>query len=292
MPFYVLNLENQFEETVVAPFVASYLRGETPSPCILCNNFVKFHHLVDRAASIGADRVATGHYARVRFDEALGRWLLLRGKDRKKDQSYFLFGLTQDQLSKTVFPLGELTKPEVREIARRAGLPTFDKAESQEICFVQGNSYAEFVESTRESRRHRRDKSSTARAELWERTPAFTNSPSGSARVWLPLAGRSMSSGSSQLQTALSSARIASLDSGDLRYEMQTGLRSKSQPNRFAAKFRFEIDLNREAQQSESKTGQVIVEFDEPQRAVTPGQGAVFYWEDVVVGGGWIKSAN
>src|SRR3954470_1110761 len=146
MPFYVINLENQFEETVVSPFVKSYLRGETPSPCILCNNFVKFHHLLDRAARIGADRVATGHYARVRFDDTLGRWLLLRGKDRKKDQSYFLFGLTQSQLSKTVFPLGELTKPEVREIARKAGLPTYDKPESQEICFVQSRSYADFVE--------------------------------------------------------------------------------------------------------------------------------------------------
>src|SRR5262249_45786228 len=138
IPYYVLNLEKDFEKTVVAPFVDTYLRGETPSPCILCNNYVKFHHLVENAAGIRADRVAPGHYARVKFDEALGRWLLLRGKDRKKDQSYFLFGLNQDQLSKTVFPLGELTKPEVREIARRAGLPTSEKAESQEICFVEG----------------------------------------------------------------------------------------------------------------------------------------------------------
>src|SRR5262249_9016530 len=146
IPFYVLNLENEFEDTVVSPFVSSYLRGETPSPCILCNNYVKFHHLVGKASAIGADHVATGHYARVRFDESLGRWLLLRGKDRRKDQSYFLFGLTQEQLSKTLFPLGDLTKPEVRDIARRALIPTYDKAESQEICFVQGRSYAEFVE--------------------------------------------------------------------------------------------------------------------------------------------------
>src|SRR5678815_5555413 len=146
IPYYVLNLEKNFEETVVAPFVATYLRGETPSPCILCNNYVKFHHLVERAAGIGADRVATGHYARVKYDDALGRWLLLRGKDPREDQSYFLFGLTQAQLAKTVFPLGELTKPEVREIARKAGLPTYNKPESQEICFVEGRSYADFVE--------------------------------------------------------------------------------------------------------------------------------------------------
>src|SRR5499427_8912772 len=125
IPYYVLNLEKDFENTVVAPFVQTYLRRETPSPCILCNNYVKFHHLVDKAAKIGAERVATGHYARVRRDDSLDRWLLLRGKDRNKDQSYFLFGLTQEQLSKTVLPLGELPNPEVREIARHAGLPTF-----------------------------------------------------------------------------------------------------------------------------------------------------------------------
>src|SRR5207248_11353323 len=146
IPYYVLNLKKDFGNTVVTPFVETYLRGETPSPCILCNNYVKFHHLVEKAAGIGANRVATGHYARVRYDESLGRWLLLRGKDRNKDQAYFLFGMTQDQLSKTLFPLGEMTKPEVREVARRAGLPTSEKAESQEICFVEGRSYADFVE--------------------------------------------------------------------------------------------------------------------------------------------------
>src|SRR5438105_2175904 len=146
IPYYVLNLEKDFENTVVTPFVETYLRGETPSPCILCNNYVKFHHLVGKAAGIGADRVATGHYARVKYDAALDRWLLLRAGDRNKDQSYFLFGLTQQQLSKTLFPLGELTKPQVREIARRAGLPTSEKPESQEICFVEGRSYADFVE--------------------------------------------------------------------------------------------------------------------------------------------------
>src|SRR5690349_840310 len=143
IPYYVLNLEKDFENTVVRPFVDTYLRGETPSPCILCNNYVKFHHLVEKAAGIGANQVATGHYARVKFDDGRARWLLLRGKDRAKDQSYFLFGMTQEQLSKTLFPLGELTKLQVRDIARRTGLATSEKAESQEICFVEGRSYAD-----------------------------------------------------------------------------------------------------------------------------------------------------
>src|SRR5438445_6308004 len=147
IPYYVLNLEKDFEDTVVAPFVDTYLRGETPSPCILCNNYVKFHHLVEKAAGIGADRVATGHYARVKYDDTLGRWLLLRGKDRNKDQSYFLFGLTQVQLSKTLFPLGEMTKPEVRELAHQHGLALAAKPDSQEICFVPGGDYKRFIDA-------------------------------------------------------------------------------------------------------------------------------------------------
>src|SRR5262245_7252294 len=133
IPYYVLNLEKDFENTVVRPFVNTYLRGATASACIICNNYLQLLHLVVKAAGIGADREATGHYARGKFDDDRGRWMLLRGKDRAKDQSYFLFGMTQHQLSKTVFPLGELTKLEVREIARRIGLATSDKAESQEI---------------------------------------------------------------------------------------------------------------------------------------------------------------
>ena len=155
---------------------------------------MKFHHLVDRAAGIGADRVATGHYARVRYDEARGRWLLLRGKDRNKDQSYFLFGLTQAQLAKTVFPLGELTKPEVREIARKAGLPTYNKPESQEICFVEGRSYAEFVEKyagIEDDERRGNRESCTAKSSAAMRE--FTTTRSASGRDWAPPAGRSTS---------------------------------------------------------------------------------------------------
>src|ERR1051325_1665165 len=135
-PFYVLNLERDFERDVVQPFVASYLKGETPIPCVSCNSRLKFASLDRLAASLGCEKVATGHYARVQFDEEAGRYRLLRGRNLQKDQSYFLWELTQDQLSRSMFPLGEMSKPEVREVARRSELAVAEKKESQEICFV------------------------------------------------------------------------------------------------------------------------------------------------------------
>src|SRR5215208_5590322 len=135
-PFYVLNLERDFELDVVAPFVQSYLEGETPIPCVACNSRLKFASLDRMALSVGCEKVATGHYARVALDEAAGRYRLLRGRDARKDQTYFLWELTQEQFSRSLFPLGEMTKEEAREVARRSGLYVAEKRESQEICFV------------------------------------------------------------------------------------------------------------------------------------------------------------
>src|SRR6476620_8963516 len=119
IPYYVVNFERQFEDQVVKPFVDEYLAGRTPIPCTLCNNYIKFDRFLEMADSVGAHHIATGHYARVRYDEPTGRWQLLRAVDDTKDQTYFLFGLTQQQLARTMFPLGELTKPAVRELARQ-----------------------------------------------------------------------------------------------------------------------------------------------------------------------------
>src|ERR1700735_4910330 len=147
IPYYVVNHEERFEREVVRPFVSEYLSGRTPIPCSLCNNHLKFDQLHVVARQIGADFVATGHYARVEYSDVSARWRLKRPADRSKDQTYFLFGLTQEQLSRTLFPLGDMNKPQVRELARQHGLALAAKPASQEICFVPGGDYKRFIDA-------------------------------------------------------------------------------------------------------------------------------------------------
>jgi len=290
-PFYVLNLENQFEDTVVRPFVETYLRGETPSPCVLCNNFVKFHHLVDKAAQIGADRVATGHYARVGFDEDRGRWLLYRGRDQRKDQSYFLFGLTQDQLSRTVFPLGDLTKDEVRDIARDAGLPTSEKPESQEICFVQDGSYARFVADYAGGR-------TPGPGPIVDVDGTEVGRHDGVHHYTVGQRKGLVAAGKPQYVVRIEpdSNRIVIGDDRDTARRhfrvRDTNWIAIDGPSDTPVRCDIQIRNRFEPRPGTLRweNGGTIVEFDEPQRAVTPGQAAVFYWDDIVVGGGWIRS--
>src|ERR1035437_1307919 len=298
IPYYVVNFERQFEEHVVKPFVAEYLAGRTPIPCTLCNNYIKFDRFLEMADSVGALYMATGHYARVRFDPASARYQLLRAVDESKDQTYFLFGLTQAQLARTLFPLGELNKPEVRDIARSMDLAVASKGDSQEICFVPNGDYAAFMDAYLKEKGVAVERTSGEIVTTEGRTLGrhegvhrFTvgqrkglGIATGEALYVIatdPASQRVTVGGNDDLQCARFVAKqvnwisIARVDDG-ATLRAQVKIR-----NKHAA-----------APATLSGTGdaeRVGVRFDDPQRAITPGQGAVFYDGEIVLGGGWIE---
>jgi tRNA-specific 2-thiouridylase len=294
IPYYVVNHEERFEREVVQPFVEEYLSGRTPIPCSLCNNHLKFDQLLVVARQIGADRLATGHYARVSFLEETGRWCLLRPADHSKDQTYFLFGLTQEQLSRTIFPLGEMTKPEVRELARRHGLALAEKPDSQEICFVPGGDYKRFLDAYLAEKGEALPDTAgelvTAEGEVIGEHDGIHNFTvgqrkglgvaTGSPLYVLQIKGDSRQvvvGGSEGLYSKALLAKRVNLISVE-RLEA---------PMRVAVKIRHRHEPAPAVIEA-SDPVEVTVTFDEPQRAITPGQAAVFYDGDVVVGGGWI----
>jgi tRNA-specific 2-thiouridylase len=295
IPYYVVNHEERFERDVVRPFVAEYLSGRTPIPCSLCNNHLKFDQLLIVARQIGADCVATGHYARVEYDEARARWLLKRPADRSKDQTYFLFGLTQEQLSHTLFPLGGMTKPEVRELARAHGLALAEKADSQEICFVPGGDYKRFIDSyLAESGESLPDTSGelvTTDGEVIGEHAGIHNFTVGQRK------GLGVATGSPLYVIQINGAEKQVVVGGGENLYSRT-LRAKRtnfisveevrEPMRVEVKIRHRHEPA-SASLEKIATDEVLITFDEPQRAITPGQAAVFYDEDVVVGGGWIS---
>jgi len=300
-PFYVVNLEDEFERDVVRPFVSNYLEGRTPSPCVACNSFLKFDKLVELARNADASKVATGHYARVAFDDASGRWLLLRAVNRAKDQSYFLFELTQEQLSYALFPLGEMTKQEVREIAAAAGLPTAGKPESQEICFVPDGNYARFIDrylaDDRTTLPVLNQPGSVPPGDIVTKDGAVIGRHEGIHRYTV---GQRKGLGISapeplyviEVNATHNRVVVGSVDDL-LRREMIVrrvnwiSIPALHEPLRVAVRIRSRAE-EAPATLTPAADGAVGVVFDEPQRAVTPGQAAVFYDGDVVVGGGWI----
>jgi tRNA-specific 2-thiouridylase len=295
IPYYVVNHEERFERDVVRPFVEEYLAGRTPIPCSLCNNHLKFDQLLIVARQIGADQVATGHYAQVNFDGERGRWLLKRPVDRAKDQTYFLFGLTQEQLSRTLFPLGGMTKPDVRELARKHNLVIAEKPDSQEICFVPGGDYKRFLEAylneQGETPADVGGEMVTTDGKVIGEHAGVHNFTVGQRKglgvaTGSPLYVIQIKNDTRQVvvgkdeelySRTMLTRRVNLISTEELREPMRVAVKIRHKHQPAAATI------------EPAAAGDVRVTFDEPQRAVTPGQAAVFYDDEIVVGGGWIE---
>ncbi len=296
IPYYVVNFEKQFEERVVKPFVAEYLAGRTPVPCTLCNNFIKFDQFLEMADAVGAEQIATGHYARIDCDPESGRYRLWRAVDRGKDQTYFLFGLTQDQLARTLFPLGCLSKAEVRRTAEEMALAVAAKPESYEICFVPNGDYAAFLSA-------------------YLRSHGEPEPPAGG--VIVNAAGQALGTHQGAHRFTIGQRRglgiaapeplyVIATDAGSQRVTVGSGrelfqdrltaagvnwvsIPGLAAPTRAQVKIRNKHEAAPATLSPSGSRERVEVLFDEPQRAITPGQAAVFYSGDLVLGGGWIE---
>jgi len=294
-PHYVVNFEEQFEKRVVRPFVDQYLAGRTPIACTNCNTDVKFEPLLRMARQIGAERLATGHYARIRRNELSGRWELLRARDESKDQSYFLWGLSQEQLSRSEFPLGELTKEDVRDLARRTNLPVAEKPESMELCFVPTGNYVQFIHAYSKDAGISLSQSEgqivTEDGTVIGHHNGVHNFTIGQRKglgfaAGKPLYVLSIDTEKNRVVVGDDEAlRATSFEVSDVNW---VSIAPPTVPIRARVKIRHKHEAAPALVEALSDS-RARITFDAPQRAITPGQGAVFYDSDRVLGGAWIK---
>lgn len=293
-PFYVLDVEPAFERDVIDPFVRAYMGGRTPNPCVLCNNHVKLGLLLEKAKLYGCDLVATGHYAIKERHPQTGRWTMRRAADRNKDQTYYLYGLTQEQLSIIVFPLGEMTKDEVRTRARELALPTADKPESQEICFIPDNDYRGFL------RRRFADRGiEMPRGKIVDTQGNVLGEHEGVAFYTVgqrrgigiaagePLYVVHIDREANTVIVGRKDALLCSAMEADGLNWM--GIAGIDGPIRARVQIRYRHEPAAATIEPAGDADTVRVRFDEPVRAISPGQATVFYDDaDRVLGGGWI----
>lgn len=290
IPFYLIDEAADFQKEVIQYFAEEYRAGRTPNPCVMCNEKLKFGTLIRRARQLGADFVATGHYARVEHSTSGGRHLLRRGRDPRKDQSYFLFSLRQDQLARTLFPLGELSKTVTREVARDHSLKTAEKEESMEICFVPGNDYGRFLEQSKLVSRHRGEivdlrgrvigtHEGIEFFTIGQRRGLGVSSPAPLYVVDLdPVSNRVVVGDDTALERS------------EFTVERCNWIPFATPPARLEAAVKIRYNHPGTAATIEPLAdGGARIRLHEPQRAITPGQACVFYQDDLVVGGGWIR---
>ncbi len=296
IPYYVVNFEDDFERTVVKPFIDEYLSGRTPIPCTLCNNHVKFDKFLEMAEGVGASHVATGHYARVSFNPDSGRYELRKGVDESKDQTYFLFGLTQPQLARTLFPLGGMTKPEVRALAASLKVPTAAKHDSQEICFVPNGDYAAFIDAWFKDQGIPRQ---SIQGEIVDTSGKVLAGHHGvhhytvgqrkglNVAVGEPLYVIATNPMTQQVIVGRNEDLLRrTLTAKDVNWVSVAPI---TEPRSAQVKIRNKHLAAQAMLIPTSDPKRVEVRFDTPQRAVTPGQAAVFYDGDLVLAGGWIE---
>ncbi len=286
---HVFEMRREFDREVMRRFADSYMSGETPNPCIICNKYIKFGGLLDRALELGCGHIVTGHYASVRFDEGSGRWLLVKAADRSKDQTYFLYMLSQEQLSRVIFPLGGLTKAEVRELAEENGFVTSRKHDSQDICFVPGGDYADFLRRYLGVEFPEGDFLSLSGEVIGKHSGAVRYTIGQRKGLGMGfnrpvyVCRKNMTANTVTLgdNADLFSRRVVA---GDVN---MMGLSRIDRPIRVLAKIRYS-QREEWAYLEQTGDGVITLEFDSPQRAVAPGQAVVCYDGDCVICGGRI----